>query len=136
MGLKKNRVRQLGHLIAGLLILAHGFASFEASDFKSAGGYIGVALLAFIVAGLYKRIERSFHNGDVAFYLLEAVTLSYSAFHYQEESKVFLSYFTGTAAVLFFIVAIVCLSINDEPKRKRSRRYRRKRSQTTANVLE
>ena len=137
MASKKDRVKQVWHLFAGLLILMHGFASFEENDFKSAGGYIGVALLALVVAGVHKYIDRSFNNADVAFFLLEAVTLSYSAWDYGEEDKKVLSYFIGAAAILFFIMAIVSLISTDEHGRKRSRKHhhRRRSNPSTGNEI-
>jgi hypothetical membrane protein len=132
MASKTDRVKQAWHLFAGLLVLMPAFSSFEGGDFKSAAGYFAVAMLALIAAGVHKHIERNFQSADIPFFLLEAITLSYSAWHYREEGRQFLSLLVGAVAVVFLFLAIKCVMTSDEPRKKRSRKHFQKRSVNTS----
>ncbi len=112
--MKKGKLKQAGHLLAGVLLMIHGFASFEDKDFKAAAGYLGVAILALMIAGLHKFINRTFSQADVAFFLLEAVTLFYSAWEYRDEERFALSYFITAAGIGYFIWAFFSLIFKDD----------------------
>ena len=131
--MKKGKLKQGGHLLAGLLILVHGFAAFEEKDFKAAAGYLGVAILALIVAGLHKFINRNFRQADVAFFFLEAATLLFSAWEYREENRIVLSYFIAAAGIGYLLWAFFSLILKDEHERRHSETHRnRKRLRSTS----
>lgn len=125
--MKRGKLKQTGHLLAAILIMIHGFASFEDKDFKAAAGYLGVAVLALIVAGLHKFINRTFSQADVAFLLLESVTLFYSGWEYREEGRFALSYFIIAAAIGYFIWAFFSLIFKDDHRGHSSSQGKRKK---------
>lgn len=131
--MKKGKLKQAGHLLAGLLILVHGFAAFEEKDFKAAAGYLVVAVIALIVAGLHKFINRTFNQADLAFFFLEAATLLFSAWEYREEGRLVLSYFIAAAGIGYFIWAFFTLIFKDDHhgEHHSSQRSSRRRSSSS-----
>lgn len=124
-----EKIQQLGHVVAGLIIMVHGFDSFESGDFKSAGSYLGVAILFILLAGWHKSVTQRFLQGDAAFFLLEAVIMFYSAWDYSTKGKTGLFYGMAVAGVIFVIFALISIKLSaDMPKKRKSRRKKRRRS--------
>ena len=126
--MNKERINILLHLIAGLVVLFHGFDSLETGDLLAAAAYMGFAILFIIVAGLHKSIYRLFFLADPAFYTLEALTILYSGWHYKTLKHNNLYYFHLVCGIILFIFAIVEIYNADKPRKKRRRKSGRRRS--------
>ena len=126
--MKREKLQQLAHLIAGIITLVYGFDAFEAADFSSAAYYLTLAIIFLIIAGTHKWISEKFIMADVAFNLLEAATIVYSGWNYKNKGHEFLFYSMAVAGAFYLVFAIVNLFPAAEPKRKSSKRKRRKRS--------
>ncbi|MDB5248457.1 MAG: hypothetical protein JWQ40_2851 [Segetibacter sp.] len=127
--MNKEKLQQLGHLLAGLIVMIHGFDSFESGDYKPAAGYLGVAVLFMLLAGWHKSITQQFLQGDVAFFLLEAVIMFYAAWDYSNKGHTVMFFGMAIAGAVFVIFALVSILLNnDMPSRNKSRRKKRRRS--------
>jgi hypothetical protein len=126
--MNKQRVNELAHVFAGLILLFHGFDAFEAGDFKSASGYLSLGLLYMVVAGLHKTISKKFVQGNAAFFLLESVTIVYSGWHYKTKGHPYLYYLMTAAGIMFFILSCHSFISEDKPRKKKHRKRRRQSS--------
>lgn len=126
--MKKDKLLQLFHLIAGLIILSHGFELFEDADTSSTSIYLSLGASFLLIAGLHKWLNKSFQQADVAFFLIESVALAYSAWHYYEIENVILPYLLGFAALVYLIIALyVFIYHSDKVKRPSGRKRKRKK---------
>ena len=126
--MKKDKLQQLIHLVAGIIVLIYGFDSFEAGDFLSATVYLTMAIIFLIVSGTHKWIMQKFMKADVAFFLLESATILYSGWRYKLHGHLYLFYTMLAAATLYFVFAVASLFAKDKPKRHSRKRKRRKRA--------
>lgn len=122
------KVNVLLHLIAGIIVLFHGFDSFESGDLHSASAYLGLAILYLLVAGLHKSITNRFLHADSAFYLLESITILYSGWHYKTLNHIYIFYFLSLAGGAFFILSLLSFNNADKPRQRKKHKKRRKRS--------
>lgn len=129
--MKTEKLKQLGHLIAGIITLIYGFENFESGAFLSSAYYLSLAIIFLIVAGSHKWIAEKFLMADVAFYLLESATIIYSGWNYKLKGHHYLFYTMLFAGLVFFIFAILSLKTEDKPKRRRSKSRKRKRYSTS-----
>lgn len=130
--MNKEKWQQLGHLIAGLIIIVHGFDTLERGDIFSAAAYFSLAIMFMIVAGAHKNIRRSFMQSDVAFFLLEAVTIFYSGWHYKQTGMPVLYYAMLTAGVSFMVFATFSMETDERPRRHSRRRRHRSSGQSSS----
>ncbi len=126
--MNKEKMQQLGHVIAGLIIMVPGFDAFERGDFKSAAGYLGVAVLFMLLAGWHKSFTQQFLQGDAAFFLLEAAIMFYSAWDYNTKGKTVLFFGMGAAGVIFVFFSLFSIKSNSDMPKRRKRRKKRRRS--------
>lgn len=125
--MNREKLQQLGHLVAGIIILVYGFDSFEAGDFASATYYLTLAIIFLIVAGTHKWITQKFVGADVAFNFLEAITIIYTGWHYKQKGHPVLFYSMAVAGALYFIFALINMFLPKERKRRSSKRKKRRR---------
>ena len=113
--------------------MVQGFEAFESSDYNSAGLYLTVSIFFLIVAGLHKKFLQQFVGGSVAFFILEAVTILYSAGHYKATGHHFVYFSLCAAAGFYVLFALASIRINrDRPRKRRSRSHKRRRSSGSA----
>src|SRR4051812_21661471 len=117
--MKREKLQQLIHLAAGIITLIYGFDTFEAGDFSSAASYLSLAVTFLVVAGSHKWISEKFMKADVAFYLIEAATITYSDWHYKIKGHTYLFYTMSAAGMLYFIYAIITLVSKEKPRHSR-----------------
>ena len=125
--MKKEKLQQLAHLIAGIITLAYGFDAFELGDFWSATYFLALAIAFLIVAGAHKWIAEKFIRGDVAVNLLESVTIIYAASSFRDKAHLFLYYSVTTIGTIYLVLAITNIFMVVEPGRKSSKRKKRRR---------
>jgi hypothetical protein len=126
--MKRITLTQTTHLVGSTLILIHAFSSLEDMELKAAAGYFCIAIFALLVAGLDKFIAKRFNQADIAFFLLEAVTLLYSAWDYKIESNIVLFYTMAIFGSFYLILSFASLLLSHNHKKpQRSRRHRSKR---------
>ncbi len=123
--MKNKKLKGFLHSIAGLFVLYHGFESFEKGKLLPAFAYIGFAIICILVAAMHKSITRRFLQADTAFYLLEALTILYSAWHYKWLNNNPAYYIFGITGIAFLVFTI--MSINTGDSRSSSSKSRRKR---------
>lgn len=126
--MKREKLQQLGHLIAGIITLVYGFDAFEAKEFSSAASYLTLAIIFLVVAGMHKWISVKFISSDVAFNLLEATTIIYSGWNYKMKGHPVLFYLMAIAGIFYIIFAIINLFPKSAPRHRSSSRKKRKRS--------
>jgi len=112
--MKKSKLRQLAHLLAGVLVLNHGLDAFEKSDLASAAVYLGISVFFLIIAGLHTVIISRFRRADQTLFLLESLALFYSAWQYTRQGNRPLFCFMAVAGIVFFVFAMK--SKNDRKK--------------------
>jgi hypothetical protein len=125
--MRRITLSQIIHLFAGILILMHGFSSFEDSEFKLATGYFCIAIVSLLVAGLDKYVNKKFNRADVAFFLLESITLLYSAWDYKMEGKNSMFYIIAVFGILYIILSFATLIFSGNHKNHASSHRPRKR---------
>ena len=126
--MNKEKLQQLAHLIAGVLLIVQGFARFEQGDFLTAGGYLCIALLFVLFAGMHKKIVKRLTQGDVAIFLLEAILIFSVAYHYNETGHSFLFYVFAVVAAFYFVLASFSFRIDANPRRHSGKKRRKPRS--------
>jgi peptidoglycan/LPS O-acetylase OafA/YrhL len=124
--MKREKLEQLAHIVAGGLILIYGFQSFEAGEFIIASYYLSLAIIFMLVAGAHTWISQKFLGADVAFFLLEACTIVYTGWHYKTRGHEVIFYIMFAAGLLYFVFALISISYVEKPKRKKSKKRRRK----------
>ena len=124
----KGKVNELGHLLAGLILLFHGFDSFEIRDYRSASLYLFLGLLFMVIAGLQKSISKKFIQGNAAFFLVESFTILYSGWHYKSKGHPYLFYLFTAAGIMFFVFSCRSFILEDKPRKRKSRKRRRRSS--------
>lgn len=134
--MKKESLQKLGHLIAGLLTLVHGFEEFEAGALGSAAGYFIFSIGFLVIAGAHKTMLKKFMQGDVAFFLLEAVIILYSGWHYKAKGQTFLYYTMAGSGFCYILFAMLSINIDSNPRRKRFRRKSEGRPRTSRSIKE
>jgi 4-hydroxybenzoate polyprenyltransferase len=122
--MKKAIVKQFAHLIAGLLILAHGFEAFEKRDTKLSIIFLAFALLILIIAGIHLWLEKQIKKIGAAFFMLEAFALYYSAWQYKVGGNKLMLIVSVLVASLYVWYAIYLFS-------SRSRKHRKRRSRSS-----
>ncbi|HEX8459799.1 MAG TPA: hypothetical protein VF623_00150 [Segetibacter sp.] len=130
----KEKMLQLAHLTAGIITLIHGFDTFGTGDFKSAGGYLSLAVLFILVAGVNKWMSKQFLQANVAFFLLEAVTIIYSGWHYNTKGHKVFFYLMAAAGIVYFVLAL--LNINSAERTGKKRRSKKRRSSSSSSNVE
>lgn len=73
--MKREKLEQLAHIIAGVIILIYGFEALEAGEFKAAASYLTVAIIFMIVAGAHVWLLKKFKQSDVTFFIGSSYTL-------------------------------------------------------------
>lgn len=123
--MKKNKIHQLLHLVAGIITLVYGFDTFEAGDFLSATYYLSLAIIFLIVAGSHTWISQKFLQADVAFYLVEGITIIYSGWLYKIKGHLFLFYIMSAAGGFYLIFSLIRFFFEEKPKHRLKRGKRR-----------
>lgn len=125
--MKKEKWQQILHMVAGILVIVFGFHSFESRNFSSAAYYLTLAIIFLIVAGAHPWVIDKCRNADVAFNLLESVTLIYSGFLYKDRGDQILFYLITLAGCFFTASAIHNFFSRSHFKYKSPRRKKRNR---------
>ncbi|GEO09424.1 hypothetical protein [Segetibacter aerophilus] len=125
--MKREKLQQLVHLVAGSITIGYGFEAFEKANFESASYYLALAILFLIVSGAHKWIGEKFIRGDVAINFLEAVTIIYAAYNYKNRAHEVFYYLMTMVGVGYLGLAIVNLFISTETKRGSSKRKKKRR---------
>jgi hypothetical protein len=130
--MKREKLQQLAHLVAGVATLVYGFDTFEKGDFIGASCYLTLGLLILIVAGAHTWMATKFIRGDIAINLLEVLTIIYAARNYKNKAHDFLYYSMMLVGVMYFVLAVIHLFLSAET---RSRSYKRKKKRRRTSQL-
>lgn len=120
--MKKAIVKQFAHLIAGLLILVHGFQAFENRNAKLSIIFLVLALLIIIIAGIHLWLEKQIKKIGAVFFMLEALALYYSAWQYKVDGNKLMLVISVLVASLYVWYAIYIFSSRSRKHRKRKSR--------------
>ncbi len=132
--MKKEKVRQFIHLLAGFLILMHAFQAFEREDHNTAFVFMGVAILFLIVAGIHQWLERKFRKSDTFFFAVEAVALGCSAWQYKQEGLISMVTIVGVIAAFYVWVALYIFFLKSH--RRHHRRHHRSSRRPSSDMSE
>lgn len=132
--MNKEKLQQLAHLIAGLITISYGFDTFEKGDLLQAATFLSIAIIFMIVAGLHKSISKKLLQSDVAFFLLEALTIFYAGYNYKLNGKMWLYYGMAIAGVAYIIFALLSLNLEEQPNKKHRSRKSRRRSHSKKTI--
>lgn len=122
--MKREKLEQLSHIIAGGLILIYGFQSFEAGDFSTSFSYIFVAIILLIVAGSHEWISQKFLHADSAIFLFEASMIFFTAWQFKTKGYWVIVYLMMAASILYFVFAIILLVFNKGSGKRHKKRKR------------
>ncbi len=104
-GIKKRNER-FAHILAGCIILLHGFEKFDSN--KSLFVLFAIAGLVFLtVAALHARIAKFFPYVDGVFFVIESVTYFFIAIEYFHLGKKGLPWCYVFASAIYLVVAIL-----------------------------
>lgn len=126
--MNKEKLQQLAHLIAGVIIILHGFRVLEQEEYFTAAGYLIIAIAFVIAAGLHKRLQQVFMQSDAAIFLLEALILFLAAYGYKADGRDFYYYAFLTAAGFYLLIA--CFNVQIDPNPRRGSRRKKKKRRT------
>jgi purine-cytosine permease-like protein len=125
--MEKEKLKQLFHLLAGYLMIAHAFTLFENNPkrkFLFIGLYLGAGASFLILAGLHEWLEKKAHKIDVVIFIIEALAVAASGLQYYLEggtkNKIY-AMGSGFISVLFLFLAFFYLSEKSRKRRHRSR---------------
>ncbi len=131
--MNKGKIKVLLHTVAGLFVLYRGLECFETSKLLPAAVYLGFSIICILVAALHNSITRRFIQADTAFFLIESLTLLYTAWHYKSLNLNALYIIYGIAGLT--LISFSILSINDAEKPKPKYKSRRRRSSSSGGKL-
>lgn len=126
--MKKESLQKLAHLAAGLITLLHGFEELERNQIINAGGYFVFAIGFLLIAGAHKYLNKKLMQADVPFFLLEAVIIFYSGWHYKTKGQIIPFYTMIAIGVAFVIFGLMSISL-DTYTHKRRRKHRKSNRQ-------
>jgi ABC-type Mn2+/Zn2+ transport system permease subunit len=126
--MEKEKLKQMFHLLAGYLMIAHAFTLFENNPkrkFLYIGLYLSAGALFLILAGLHEWLEKKSHNRiDVFIFIVEAAAVALSGVQYYfdggSKNKLF-ALGSGFVSVLFLFLAFFYLSEKSRKRRRKSR---------------
>lgn len=123
--MKREKLEQLAHTIAGGLVLIYGFQSFESGNFMDAACCFLLAIIFTLVAGAHTWLIQKFSHADVLFFFIEAGIITYTAWLYKAKGHWVISYLMAAAGILYIVFAISSWFSNYKPSRKRSAKHKR-----------
>lgn len=127
--MNKEKLQQLAHLIAGLITIGYGLDIFEKGDLPRAATFLSSSILFMIIAGLHKSLSKKFMQGDVAFFLLEALAIFYCSYNYNVHGKTTLYYVMLMIGFSYVVFALLSINLVDRPHNKQrfgKRKYKRR----------
>lgn len=131
----KAKLKVLLHTVAGLFVLYRGLECFETGKLLPAALYLGFAIICILVAALHKSISRRFVQADTAFFLIESLTLLYTAWHYKSLSINVLYFIYGITGLIVITFSILSINDAEKPRPKyKSRRRRKGSSEDNKNI--
>ena len=133
--MKKEKVQQLAHMSAGVLVLWHAFQLLDGRNLQSALLLVTLSLIFVFVAAVHKWVVKTFSNGDVPVFLLEVVTLLFIAWSYIEADKIVTPIILAIAALLILVLVGYTLVTDRDTHHKSSRRGRWKRRRSGSRRL-
>ena len=119
--MSKELAQQLISVIAGFLLLLHGFQAFERNEEKTAILFVFISFIFFAIAGSRKWLLVCFKRTDAWFYLAQAAALFYSGYKYKVESN---KYFLIVSVLLAVVYLLYSLKLFRD-RRKRRKKYRK-----------
>jgi apolipoprotein N-acyltransferase len=131
--MKIEKVREIGHLVAGILVLKQGFVGLDTGNYKAAILYLGLGLLFMVFAGMQKTMNANFYHADTSFFFLESFTIFYTGWMDKSKDTMGFYYFMLVAAAIFFIAGLLSFYFS-KGKKKRSGRKRRRRSRSVTSL--
>ena len=84
---KKAKVQQFAHILAGVIILIHGYEKYELHE-SSALIFFMLGIIFLLIAALHHRLVARFHFVDSIFLIIEAVCYSVIAYDYFHAGKI------------------------------------------------
>lgn len=132
--MNKEKLQQLAHLIAGLLTISYGFDTFEKGDLLQAATFLSIAIIFMIVAGLHKSISKKLLQSDVAFFLLEGLTILYAGYNYKLNGNMWWYYGMAIAGVAYIVFALLSINMDERPNKKQRSRKSRRRSHSKKTI--
>lgn len=126
--MNKENIKGLMHIAGGLLVLYRGFEKFENGKLLPAALFMTFAIICILVAAIHKSITRRFVQADTAFFLLESLTLLYSAWHFKSLEQNILYFIYGILGITFLIFSLLSINDAEKPRSKRRRKHRKTHS--------
>lgn len=122
---RRNKLLQnFSHYLIGLSILAKGWAKLE--HYHHQLGEVIFIFLAgiFIIAGtaFHDRFKKRIKNFTASFHIAEGLALSIIGWIFFEEGSSRLSYFYFFIGMVYFVIGITFLFVNEEKKEDMQRR--------------
>ena len=107
--MKKENLRTFGHILAGIVILLHGYKAFE--DHHPTGWiFVTLGTLFLLIAIFHHRLVHRFPKIDGVVFLIEAVAILATAYDHYHEGKVYLPWVFLAAMVPYLVLGILILS--------------------------
>lgn len=129
--MNKQKVQELAHLAAGLLILVQGFEDLEKEEFKLAAAYFGLSLLFMVVAGLHKGLKQKFLRADSAIFFVEAITILNVGWNFKTKGHLTFYILFATIAALYMCLCIWSMRTEEQVKRRSGRKKHRRHSSSS-----
>lgn len=122
--MRNEFAKQLISVIAGFLLLLHGFQAFERDEQTISIVFVILAFILFIVAGSRKWLLVRYKRTEAWFYFVQAVALFYSGYQYIVEGRriyVIVSMLLASIYLLYSLKLFIA-------RRKRRKKHRRQLS--------
>ena len=124
--MKKEKLKQFTHLLAGFLILIHAFQTFEKEDHQTSFVFLFIAIAFLVIAGIHHWLARQIRKADGVCFILEAIALYFSAWHYRLDGLTYMIIISAVLATLYLWLGIYLVS--QKSQRHRHRKHHRSRS--------
>lgn len=125
--MNKEKLQQLAHLVAGIILLLQGFNWFEEGISLSVSMYLLVAAMVLLIAGMHKWVQRKFSSGEAAFFLCEAAAFGYAAVNNHEDGYQALWIIFLILAIIYTAIAVATFSVWQRQGHGHHRKSRRRR---------
>lgn len=119
--MRKELAQQLISVIAGFLMLLHGFQAIERNEEKTAILFVFISFIFFAIAGSRKWLLVRYKRTDAWFYLAQAAALFYSGYEYTVESNRSLLIVSVLLAVVYLFYSLKLF----RERRKHRKKYRK-----------
>ncbi len=127
--MRKDKFKQVCHLIAGFAVITRAYQSFEQGEFKECAMYILLGSLFLVISGIEEWIVKRAPRFESIIFFAESAAFLYISLFDEFRKSLKYTYFGFTA--VFFLLGVYFLFFSKKKHRHKHRRSKRKKDDPT-----